>query len=229
MRLDTEQLLNLHGKEYVRRFTSKRSHRVRIKRLSKYIELKGTETVLDVGCGNGLLLGHIHGHVSKYYGIDFSKDFIDVAKNRHFDKLCNDIQFVCGDVITFCEKSKLKFDTAFAFDFVEHIYDDDLIEILSSVFRSLKPKGELYIHTPNAEYIVEILKEKGIIKQFPEHIAVRDIEEYNNLFKKVGFRKVEVVYLSHYVRLLSALDFLRYLPLIGKYFRARLFIKCIKL
>lgn len=225
-KLTEKELKKLHGKDYVEKYHN--ADFTRIKRLLKDIEFSKEDVILDVGCGNGLLLGYLKNKIKFYYGVDFSKDFIDVAKIRQKKQKINNAKFVHGDIIKFCNKLKINFDKVFALDFTEHIYDDDFIKIFSAVSNSIKKDGILFVHTPNREYILEILKEKGIIKQFPEHIGVRNVEQYKELFRKSGFKNVKIIYLSHYVKILSFLDFLKYIPYFGKYFKARLFIKCKK-
>jgi len=67
-----------------------------------------------------------------------------------------------------------------------------------------------------------------LLKQFPEHIAVRTAIESKTLLEKVGFKNIKIIYLPHYIKILSVFDFLKYTPFCGKYFKARLMIICQK-
>lgn len=225
-KLNKEQLKAFYKADYVSKYHS--MDKVRLKRLFKFINLDRKDIVLDVGCGNGLLLDYVFSKINFYYGVDFSEEFIKVAIKRQKKNKINNAKFICGTIDNFCKNFKKKFDKIFALDFVEHIYDDDFKEIFTSLYNSLKIGAELYIHTPNGEYFLEIFKSKGILRQFPEHIAVRNATQYKELLKKVGFTNIRIIYLHHYLRILSTFNFLRHIPFIGKYFKARLMIICKK-
>lgn len=223
--LNRQQLKDFYSTDYVSKFhLEEEKQKRRLKRLLRFINLEKNNLVLDVGCGNGLLLDYISDKIGFYYGVDFSEDFIKAAKKRQEKNKIKNAEFVCKDINIFCKDFKNYFDKIFAFDFVEHIYDEDFEEIFSSLHNSLKIGGELYIHTPNGEYFLEIFKKKGIIKQLPEHIAVRTATKYNKLLEKVGFKNIKITYLPHYIKILSVFDSLKQIPFCGKYFKARLLI-----
>ena len=182
--------------------------------------------VVDVACGNGILLELIHNSVGHYYGVDFSSEFIAAARQRQERLNVDNASFYCESVTTFSDRFQHMFDRAFAMDFSEHVYDDDFVQAAAAIHRSLKPDGRLYLHTPNAEFFVEILKKKGVLRQFPEHIAVRNANDNVTLLRKAGFESVRVRFLPHYLKQLAWLDMISVMPGIGKYFHARLFIEC---
>lgn len=62
------------------------------------------------------------------------------------------------------------------------------------------------------------------MKQFPEHIAVRNSKEYLELLNEIGFSNIKVKFISHYILFLNFLHFLSYIPFFGEYFKARIFI-----
>lgn len=113
-------------------------------------------------------------------------------------------------------------------DFTEHLYDKDLLLILKQINISLRQNGKLFIHKPNADYFLEILKEKGIMKQVSGHDGVRNFEQYKKLLTKSGFKNITVKYLNHFLTIFKPLHLFSYLPIIGKYFKARLLIICSK-
>lgn len=200
----------------------------RLQRLLPYIELKKTDIVADFGCGDGLLMSLIHDKVNQYYGVDFSEEFISAALARSKNMGINNGVFQCADIIEFCRKNVNTFDKAFTMDFSEHIYDDMFFAMYKGIYDSLKVNGKLYLHTPNGGYILEILKDRGILKQFPQHVAVRRAEEYKSLLQSLGFGQIRVYNLAHYVTPLSQMHFLSYIPVFGRFFQARLLIECCK-
>lgn len=221
-KLSSEEIKSLYIGKYVNNLSKQTIRKNR--RLLKYVEFEKTDKVVDFGCGDGRFAHLINNQIKEYIGIDFSADFITTAQEKILGKEITNVSFICDDIISFCKKNPNTFDKAFALDFTEHVYDEELLKILISIGTSLKKDGELYIHTPNGEYFIEILKKIGILKQFPEHIAIRSGKEYNKLLKDAGFNRISIYYISHYERILRSFHFLSYIPLCGRYFKARIFM-----
>lgn len=208
-------------KEYIRQ-------RRRLDRLIDLIPFKITDVVADFGCGNGIFADMVYNRVAKYDGIDFSEDFIELANKRKEKLQAENVKFYCEDIVAFCKNKNAHYDKVFSMDFSEHIYDEDFLEIFTAIMSSLKKGGSLYLHTPNADFILEILKKHGILKQVYGHIAIRNGEQYKKLFSDKGFNNVKINHIPHYVKFLSYLHVLSEIPFIGKFLKARLFIECIK-
>ena len=227
-RLSDSDLRDFYRQDYVDSYKSKDtgSHPSRITRLIPLCRLKPTDVVVDLACGNGMLLKELHDQVAGYHGVDFSSEFIEAARSRARQLNAGNAVFHEADIVEFCGDHPDEFDVAFTLDFSEHVYDEDFVRIATSIRSSLKPDGRLFVHTPNATYFLEILKARGILRQFPSHIAVRNARENVALLQAAGFRDIKVSYLSHYLPPLSWLHPLRHLPLAGRFFQARLFIEC---
>lgn len=211
-----------YTEDYINKF--KTQSIFKISRLVKYFDLDKSDIVADFACGDGKLAKLINSKVKEYHGIDFSQEFINEAENAH--KKEPNVFFHCDDIINFSKNNPNKFNKAFSLDFTEHIYDEDFKKIFGAIKKSLRNKGKLYIHTPNGNYFIEILKKIGILKQFPEHVAVRNANQNLKILKEIGFSNIEVKYLPHYNKLLEKLHFLSYIPFFGKFFKARLFLIC---
>lgn len=220
-------LKDYYGRDYVEKF-SKHQSLHRLNRLLKHMKLRPSYQVADFACGNGMLMPLVAPKVMSYVGVDFSEEFIRDANERKIRQDINNADFICADISAFCIAHEKVFDCAFAMDFSEHVYDDDWVEILGGIRRSLKINSSLYIHTPNALFIVEQMKKHSfILKQFKEHVAVRSPEENLMLLKKAGFKIVRILLLPHY-NAFRFLHFLSYVPVIGKFFEARIFIEAVR-
>ena len=216
----------MHSGDYVSRFENQPIRR--IARLVEHMALVGDERIVDVGCGNALSLSALDGRFGTYAGVDFSAEFIEAAKERARVLGFHDAEFFCGLVQEFAQDNPERFDVALALDISEHVYDEEWIGILKSIYFMLKQGGRLFLHTPNAEFFVEILKERNIVlKQFPEHIAVRNSHWNAELLKEAGFQIHRSLTLPHY-NVLQLIHPLYSLPRIGRYFGARLFIDATK-
>ncbi len=221
-----EERQALHGQAYVDRFERQPISRIAL--LVPLMELSGTEKIIDIGCGNALALAALGGSFGTYTGIDFSAPFIEAARARALALGVENAAFFCGSAEAHAEKNTARYDVALVLDISEHVYDKEWLLILQSVLRMLKTNGRLFLHTPNSAFLVEIMKEKNIIlKQFPEHIRVRSMEQNIGLLRQAGFDIAASRVLPHY-NFLRVMHPLSRLPVIGQYFAARLFIEAIK-
>lgn len=224
---DLERSKRLHSGAYVEMYERKPISR--LARLIPLMHLRGDEVLMDVACGNAMLLPLVSEHVSQYCGVDFSEDFIRAAQRRAKTFGIGNCTFYCQDVIEFCRSRPGSFDIATAFDFSEHIDDDDFVKIFSAVHGSLKTGGRLLLHTPNLDFFMERLKAAGILPQFPEHIAVRTRQANIDLLVSCGFARdqIQACTIPHY-NVLRLVHPLRHVPGIGRLFEARLFMECRK-
>jgi 2-polyprenyl-3-methyl-5-hydroxy-6-metoxy-1,4-benzoquinol methylase len=188
------------------------------------MDLQPHMVVADLACGNGLLLELIHERVAHYHGVDFSSEFIEEAR-RERARIRNG-EFHCQSIEDFCEEHPGQIDRAFALDFAEHVYDDQLLGVARSIRSCLREDGRLYVHTPNLDFVLEQLKAGALLRQFPEHVAVRDERSNVEIFRQAGFARVEVAHLPHYLPALAWLHVCSRVPGLGRFLRARLFLEC---
>jgi 2-polyprenyl-3-methyl-5-hydroxy-6-metoxy-1,4-benzoquinol methylase len=221
--LNNEKLREMHGAEYVKVYEKTPINR--LMRLRKYFDLTKESVIVDFACGNAMLLEVLHDCIKEYHGVDFSSEMIASAKKRSEKLSFYNSHFYEEDINTFANDNISRFDAAFAMDFSEHVFDNEWVSILSSIKKTLKPQGILFLHTPNGEYFIEILKSKGLLEQIPQHVAVRGAAHNLKLLSEAGFQNVKVNYLPHYEWRQKPFEILAFIPLVGRYFKARLFIR----
>jgi 2-polyprenyl-6-hydroxyphenyl methylase / 3-demethylubiquinone-9 3-methyltransferase len=218
-----DKQLHLHGYEYMNKLLKAESS-ARLSHVMQYVELEKNYTVADFACGNAPMLNFLGQQVKSYYGVDFSPPAINNAESRKSRLALQNAHFQCGSIKSFCNENYGRFDAGFALDLSEHVCNEEWVQILSSIKPSLKKKANLYIHTPNGNFFLEIMKSYNFIfKQFPEHIAVRNVEENLVLLERAGYKIKKVVFLPHY-NILKYVHIFSYMPWLGKYFQARLLI-----
>ena len=223
--MNKNESIDLHSGEYAEAYEKKPLSR--LMRLKKHIKLNKDSVVVDYACGNSMLLEVIYDSIKEYHGVDFSENMIALAKRRAEKLDFKNTFFSTQDIIEFSLRNQKCLDVAFAMDFSEHVNDEDWKKILDAIRKSLKPDGVFYMHTPNGKYFLEILKDKGVLPQFPEHIAVRDVINNVKLLNDAGFDLVNVNLISHYELRQKPFTLLSYLPFIGEYFKARIFISAV--
>lgn len=217
-----EELKAMHEGDYIDALAASP---YRLQRLLEHIDVNANSDIVDYGCGNGMLMNLLSSRVATYTGVDFSQPLIAAALKSQQDGQIRNATFHCADIHEFASRNIARFDAAFAMDFSEHVYDDEWLKILVSIRSTLKPGGTFYLHTPDGGFFLEIMKAHNfIIKQFPQHIAVRTIFDNVALLKAAGFVDITANSIPHY-NILRFLHPLSYLPLFGRFFGARIFIK----
>jgi 2-polyprenyl-6-hydroxyphenyl methylase/3-demethylubiquinone-9 3-methyltransferase len=221
--VDLDTARRLHSGEYVARYV--RKPLTRVERLAPLMDLQPHHLLADFACGDGMLAEVVKDRVAAYHGVDFSQDFIDAARLRAARAGLTRATFHCADIVEFCRANPCAYDVGSALDFSEHVDDSTFVEIFSAIRECLKPGGRLYLHTPNLGFFLERAKAAGILRQSPEHIAVRDLAQNIGLLRASGYDadKIEGRVLPHY-NVLKLLHPLRSTPVLGPLFEARLFI-----
>lgn len=135
--------------------------------------------VLDIGCGRGefIRFAALKG-AKEVVGIDYSKDAINISKKQTIPSLDKKIRKRVKAEVMNAKKLDFKddyFDIVAMFDVVEHLHRWELEKNLSEIYRVLKPKGILIIHTSpnkhNMDIIRILIKPLGIkLKSAPYHV-----------------------------------------------------------
>lgn len=213
----------LHSGSYVERYERKPLDRVLA--LAARMDVPDDANVADFACGNGMLAEALGRRSGTYHGVDFSPDFIAAAQRRAARSGLDTARFHCADIVAFCAAHPRTFDIAATLDFSEHVADDEAAAIYAAIRGTLRPGGTLYLHTPNLDFFLERAKAIGVLRQFPEHIAVRNDRQTRALLVRAGFAEdaVGIDFIPHY-NVLRHLHPLSRLPLIGRWFRARLWL-----
>lgn len=220
-----QELREIYTDAYVTQYQYHDAYR--LQRLASEIQLSKQDAIVDFACGNAMLLDLLSGRFGSYTGVDFSDEFIRVCNEKKVRYPDQKIEFLCMAIEEFADRFPAQFDVGFAMDFSEHVYDEDWLTILQGMRKSLKPGAKLYLHTPNAEFFLEIMKARAWgVKQIEGHIAVRTMQANIKLLEQAGYTISSSRFLSHY-NVLRILHPLSYLPLIGRWLRARLFIVAI--
>lgn len=219
-----QKSLALHSGKYVERYNAKPISRV--VNLIRYMGLTPETRIVDYACGNGMLLQAIGDNFASYDGVDFSSDFITSANEWAQRTQRARYRFHCCDIRDYCDRNREVFDVATTLDFAEHIDDVLAIEIYTSIRKSLRPGGRLFLHTPNLEFFMERARQLRVLPPFPEHIAVRNAQQTTEILVKSGFVRDDIS-----VRVVPHYNILRYvhplskLPLVGGLFSARLWVE----
>ena len=137
----------------------------------KTLNLKNNEkplkkiSILDVGCGGGLLSEPMKKLGAEVVGIDASEKNIQVAK-LHAKKNNLEINYLCTSPENFTKK--MKFDVVLNMEIVEHVEDVDFF--LKSSAKLLKKGGIMFVATLNKtlkSYLFAIIGAEYILRWLP--------------------------------------------------------------
>lgn len=104
------------------------------KGLLEFVPQNAKQTILDLGCGTGILTAQLAGLCDRIVGVDGSENMIDKAREEF-----GDIEFqVCDALALPFEK---EFDVVFSNAVFHWISDHDVL--LKNIHKALKPKGVL--------------------------------------------------------------------------------------
>lgn len=151
------------------------------------LELIEKGTVLDIGCGDGMLLEYLKDKGFDCFGIDISSEAIRIAKSRGVDCEQADIT----DKLRFEDSS---FDNVILTDVLEHLFQP--LEVLKESHRV--SKENIFISVPNFSSLPARIQ--VLLGRVPENNTPRDGHVYwmnykviKDLIIKSGFKIDEVV------------------------------------
>lgn len=143
--------------------------------LAGLFESLGVKRILDVGCGTGRLVTFLNQAGFTTRGCDQAPAAIKIS----------------GQVRASVEKlpfGKSCFDALTAISLIEHLNADQTRQFLQESFRILKPKGYLFLATPNILSPLRFLvREKWFAYQDPTHIQFYSPASLKNLLGQFGF------------------------------------------
>lgn len=90
-------------------------------------------SMLDAGCGTGLMAAHLRPYCARLVGVDLSSEMLKRAARRGYDEI------VCGDLVAYLDDHTHSFDLIVAADTL--IYFGDLTAALAAAFAALRAKG----------------------------------------------------------------------------------------
>jgi len=170
------------------------------RRIARLISLQKGSSLLDVGCGWGLLLQTLSQKDKslKLFGIDISPEMVKVAKRNFQNSKQVEIKEGSADKLPYKSNS---FDNVTCILSFHHHPDSQ--QSLREMYRVLKPKGRLYLFDPFTD---------GPIRKFillvaalffgEKNISVYSKTQMRSFLKKTGFKKI-TQYSERYYRLMN--------------------------
>jgi ubiquinone/menaquinone biosynthesis C-methylase UbiE len=154
--------------------------------MDKYLILKKSDDVIDIGSGTGFFSQAIVNNVSSIISVDPSKKMLLKNKNH-------DISNIQGDGANLGIKDD-SFDLALIINVLHHIQKEKQIEFISEAYRLLKKQGRIFI--------IEVVLPKTFLNKlfcFFEELLVGKIyhisaEKLEYELTKIRFLNVKMIY-----------------------------------
>lgn len=108
---------------------------------------------LDLGCGEGDLVGRLSPHFKKSVGTDIAENRLNIAKKKYGSK---NVTFEFTDLDKKLPYRANSFDVVTCLGVIEYTFDPYFV--MNEINRILKPGGILILEVPNLAYLPERLK-----------------------------------------------------------------------
>ncbi|MEM9513987.1 MAG: methyltransferase domain-containing protein [Actinomycetota bacterium] len=152
---------------------------------------------VELGIGTGFWSAHIIDRVDRLWGYDASPEMVDRARQRFADR--SDVSLAVVDLWHW--RPERQWDCAVAFFFIEHVPDEVLPALLTTLHDVLRPGGCLFVAEGawwQQEPAVETREVDGQTLRVVERR--RDVHELDAAFGSAGFA-VDIGQLDDYVHL----------------------------
>lgn len=150
---------------------------LRLSYIDRHAQLRG-KTVLDVGCGGGILSESMAASSANVTGIDLSDKALQVAKLHLFEsgREVNYRKIAVEDMAAECPAS---FDIVTCMEMLEHVPDPD--SVISACAKLVKPGGWVFFSTLNRNpksYLFAVIGAEYVLNMLP-----KGTHDYNKFIK----------------------------------------------
>jgi len=153
--------------------------------LLNYLKPIGTNTrakILDIGCGNGVLICHLYN--LGFYNVEGVDKFLPQEIDYG-----HGVKVMKKDLPEFKSKN---YDVLMMHHVLEHIAEQ--AEILNECHRLLKDTGSLLVRVPVVGEAYKIYSEEWVQLDAPRHLFIHTLKSMTILAQKTGFKIQEVIY-----------------------------------
>lgn len=156
--------------------------------------LQKKDLVLDLGSGNGQNAIKSSKYSKKVIGVEVDKSLIEIAQKSVNQKRIKNIKFYTGNLEEKLQFNNNSFNKVLFLDVLEHLGKRD--EILTEIYRVLKPKGIIMVGVPNKASSWKKTQRSVGISSFsdPDHKIEFSKNDINKLLKKFKFKIIHFGY-----------------------------------
>lgn len=206
-----------------------RKYEERDRDVLRVVAPRPTDVVLELGSARGDVTFLLARHAREVIGVDAAPEAIAMAEAVRAELEIGNVRWLEADVADLSGVADRSVDAVAAIDLVEHVDDATLSAMLRECRRVLRAGGRLGIYTPDRAHYVERMKAHDfVLKQFPQHIAVRRVAEYRRFLGDAGFSiDLDAWSVSPFPVVRWVERALAPLPLVGPTFRYRILLRAV--
>lgn len=161
--------------------------------IAAYAKKNKLKTILDVGCGTGLLVNFLNTNRLQALGCDSSIEAIKASQKNDSQK---NIILASATSLPFKANS---FDLVTSISVIEHLTKNEALEFIKESKRVLNKNGFIFLVTPNFATPLRILfGKKWFAYQDPTHINFFTPKSLSNLLIKNGFKNPKTRFMIPY-------------------------------
>lgn len=177
---------NFQPSEYYEDYLMTTSHSTQMQELQssqvdqllKYHRSGHIKSFVEIGCGDGSFLTHAQKSIENVIGIEPSKRFSEIAKNKGHNVING---FVSRSTILTQET----FDAFASRQVFEHLVDP--LDVLCGIRKMLKPEAVGLIEVPNG---YRAIRDHRFYEFFPDHVNYYSVNSLVSLASNAGFNVI---------------------------------------
>lgn len=148
--------------------------------IEKFMHQHGLKKILDVGCGTGKLVSYFQKQGFTAIGCDNAEEALKISKQIR----------ASATKLPFIQNS---FDLVTAISLIEHLSQKDASKFITEAYRVLKPKGFIFLITPNFASPLRLLfGNKWFGYQDPTHITFFTPKSLSILLAQHRFSQIKL-------------------------------------
>lgn len=120
-------------------------HAAKLRLIDRVAPPRPAARIADAGCGSGVIAAHLATSGAEVIGFDSNPAAISFATSAHAS---GRLRFVLGPFERIADEGP--FDQFYCLEVVEHLYQEQAIDVLRLFARAANPGAQLFVTTPNA-------------------------------------------------------------------------------
>jgi 2-polyprenyl-3-methyl-5-hydroxy-6-metoxy-1,4-benzoquinol methylase len=120
-------------------------HGAKLRIIDRAMPARPGARIADVGSGSGVIAAHLASSGADVTGFDSNPAAVDFATRAYASSR---LRFVLGPFELLLNEAP--FDQFYCLEVVEHLYEEQAVDVLRLLARAAKPGAQLFVTTPNA-------------------------------------------------------------------------------
>jgi len=165
----------------------------RLRKVMEHVENQQCESILDFGCGSGVMLPFLSSISKQVVAMDV--DLLPIQSVQKYIPLANNVEIKDATKFNISDLAKNSFDLIIALDVLEHV--KDLPKTLNELFSLLKQNGQLIVSGPTENILYQLGRkiagpeysgayhERGIAEIKTEILKTKTIQPIATLYQPI--------------------------------------------